>query len=261
MRYTIVILSVLLIAAKTTDTLDSLKQRYAEEEEKIQLDYKTYCQNVLKLYSRVLQTEMRRYKAAGRLDDLLDIQKELSKVGSETYTFEGDPTLPKSTQTQRTLHQKKYDSGKVLKSQAMFRLQKGYVQRLRNLTRELTIQGMISEAREVQKAADGVTLYMADPASATAKPTKQHEVEIFANGDDDFVMYLNGKLLLSGSGERVATITTKIGRDDILTVKSTQTRGDKGFACVIRCKSARQVYTTPGEWKSYFPENSEKWFS
>jgi len=262
MRYIIPVLSLLLVAAKTPDTFLSLQGKYATAKEKILCDYSDYNTKVHAAYVKILETEMNKYKAAGRLNEFLELQKEHTRVSMAADAFVEEPKgLTNGARAQYRFFKGKCGTAKVLRDRKIHQLNKAYVYRLQALVSFLTRQGKIPEAARVKKEMDQMAaLVKTGPTPSQPRKYKEFEAEVFANGDDDFIMYLNGQLVLSGTGMSVSTTTIKIKHGDVLTVKSTQTRGDKGFACVIRASAVRKVYTTPGNWKSYFPEKPDKWF-
>lgn len=97
-------------------------------------------------------------------------------------------------------------------------------------------------------------------AIAPARSAKRHKGTLYANGDDTFVLHINGQRVCHGTTE-VVEVPVEIGVGDVITVKGTNSTYEKGFACVIKLESGKVVISDRASWKSYAPRNELLWFA
>ena len=91
---------------------------------------------------------------------------------------------------------------------------------------------------------------------------QSNEYIFMAKCDNEAIVYLNGKKLLSCS-DKVETVKMKLSGKVIITAKCNNTGGAKGFSLVMKSRDGKVIISTNDEasWKSYTPKSEDKWFS
>ncbi|HSI35528.1 MAG TPA: hypothetical protein VK986_18245, partial [Tepidisphaeraceae bacterium] len=82
---------------------------------------------------------------------------------------------------------------------------------------------------------------------------------LYANGDDSFILYVNGRRFADGREklvERPITLLT----GDVITVRCQNVQYERGFAAVIKLDNGKVIVTDPRTWAAYTPRDPLAWY-
>jgi hypothetical protein len=117
-----------------------------------------------------------------------------------------------------------------------------------------------------QKPIKGKSVLLSTPAAATGKDAprvpggKSLPVTIYANADDEALIFINGKQVLKAGFHSVPTMETEVSVGDVITVKLRDTGLGFGFACVFKLQSGLSLRSNQTDWQSYKPADESKWW-
>lgn len=99
-----------------------------------------------------------------------------------------------------------------------------------------------------------------DPSAAQKLPTPpEPNADLYAVGDNSFVLAVNGVEVSNGSTGAVSRARVAIQKGDKITVKAADVGGAYGFACAIIRKDKTPIVTDINSWRSYTPADSDNW--
>ena len=92
----------------------------------------------------------------------------------------------------------------------------------------------------------------------------ENKANVYAICDDYFYFHVNGKEICysdpdSKNRGRVITADATLKKGDVITVRCLNMGSAYGFACAIKFKDGRTIITDKKNWKSYTPQDKEKW--
>ena len=90
---------------------------------------------------------------------------------------------------------------------------------------------------------------------------RQMTARIYACGDDEFSMAVNGRPIMEGPRGQLRELDYQFFPGDIVTVRAINAQGRRSFCCAIKFTKLNKVLlTTPGQWwQEYLPESFDNW--